>query len=287
VTRSRTSLSIALGFAAAFAAAGADAASPPPKGTRPAVKKPAPELVREQRALDILKASSDRLAAAKSMAFTAVVTYEYPSQLGPAIAYTTTSDVLLQRPDRLRVVTLGDGPASEFYYDGRQMMAYAPAENLVAVAAAPPTTDAMLKSAYDSAAIYFPFTDLIVADPYKAATDGVKLAFYIGQSKVVGGVVTDMVAYATDDIFVQAWIGAEDKLPRRVRAVYRNDPLRLRHQLDVSNWQLDVAVPADAFTSAKAVAAPKIAFASPQIPKPAGAQAPKAKPAKAAAPKAQ
>jgi hypothetical protein len=206
-----------------------------------------------------------------------VVTYEYPSQLGPAIAYTTTSDVLMQRPDRLRVVTLGDGPASEFYYDGRQMMAFAPAENLVAVAAAPPTTDAMLKAAYDSAAIYFPFTDLIVADPYKAATDGVKLAFYIGQSKVVGGVVTDMVAYATDDVFVQAWIGAEDKLPRRLRAVYRNDPQRLRHQLDVSNWQLDVPVPADAFASAKATAAPKIAFESPKIPKPVGAQSPKAK----------
>jgi hypothetical protein len=281
------SLSLALALAAALGAARVDAASPPAKAAKPAAKKPAPELVREQRALDILRASSDKLAAAKSMAFTAVVTYEYPSQLGPAIAYTTTSEVLMQRPDRLRVITLGDGPASEFYYDGRQMMAYAPAENLVAVAAAPPSMDAMLKAAYDSAAIYFPFTDLIVADPYKAATEGLKLAFYIGQSKVVGGVVTDMIAYATDDVFVQAWIGAEDKLPRRVRAVYRNDPQRLRHQLDLANWQLDAAIPADAFASVKAAAAPKIAFASPQIPKPVGAQAPKAKPARATAPKPQ
>ena len=30
-----------------------------------------------------------------------------------------------------------DGPASEFYYDGKKMMAYAPAENLVAIADAP------------------------------------------------------------------------------------------------------------------------------------------------------
>jgi len=286
----RESLSIALAFAAAACATGAvHAATPAQKPAKPGAKAAAParELVREQRALDILKASSDKLAAAKSMAFTAVVTYEYPSQLGPAIAYTTTSEVLMQRPDRLRVITLGDGPASEFYYDGRQMMAYAPAENLVAVAAAPPTMDAMLKAAYDSAAIYFPFTDLILADPYKAATEGLKLAFYIGQSKVVGSVVTDMVAYATDDVFVQDWIGAEDTLPRRVRAVYRNDPQRLRHQLDLANWQLDAAVPADAFASVKAAAAPKIAFASPQIPKPVGAQAPKAKPAKATAPKAQ
>jgi len=46
--------------------------------------------------------------------------------------------VTLQRPDKLHVVTLGDGPASEFYHDGRAVTAYAPAENLVAVAEARP-----------------------------------------------------------------------------------------------------------------------------------------------------
>jgi hypothetical protein len=32
------------------------------------------------------------------------------------------------------VITSGDGPASEFYYDGKVMMAFEPAANLVAVA---------------------------------------------------------------------------------------------------------------------------------------------------------
>jgi hypothetical protein len=138
--------------------------------------------------MELLKATSARLAAAKSMSFTAVVNYEFPSKLGPPIAYTIRYDVSAQRPDKLRIVSPGDGPASEFYYDGKAMMAYAPAEDLVAVADAPPTIDATLKKAYDSAAIYFPFTDMIVADPYAALTDGAKLAFYIGPSGVVGGV---------------------------------------------------------------------------------------------------
>jgi hypothetical protein len=64
---------------------------------------------------------------------------------------------------------------------------FAPAENLVAVAAAPPTIDAALKASYDSAAIYFPFPDVLVANPYKDIADGLKRAFYIGQSHVVGG----------------------------------------------------------------------------------------------------
>jgi hypothetical protein len=161
------------------------------------------------------------------------------------------------------VIQSGDGPASEYYYDGKTMTAFSPAENLVAVAAAPPTIDAALKAAYDSAAIYFPFTDLIVADPYKDIADELKQAFYIGQSKIVGGTTTDMVAYATDHTFIQIWIGAEDKLPRRVHAVFRDDPERLRHQMDLSDWQLGPAVVPDDFASAKTAAAKPIPFAHP------------------------
>jgi len=95
-----------------------------------------------------------------------------------------------------------------------------------------------------------------------------KLAFYIGQSKSVGGTTTDMVAYANDDVFIQIWIGAEDKLPRRARAVYSADPVHLRHQLDLSNWQLDGTVPADAFATAKAASAKPIEFAAPAFVKP-------------------
>ena len=92
----------------------------------------------DQHALDVIKAACDRLAAAKSMAFTAIVSYESPSRIGPPLIYSTKSEVIMQRPDKLRVITLGDGPRSEFYYDGKTMTAFAPAENLVAVTDAPP-----------------------------------------------------------------------------------------------------------------------------------------------------
>jgi hypothetical protein len=250
----------------------ATAPTRPAPAAKPAKKPPRPEfkLVLEPRAMELLKATSARLAAAKSMSFTAVVNYEYPSRLGPPIVYTMRYDVTMQRPDRLRVVVPGDGPASEFYYDGKAMMAFAPAENLVAVAEAPATIDATLKAAYDAAAIYYPFTDLVVADPFAALTDGAILAFYIGPSSVVGGTKTDMVAWANDDVFLQIWIGADDKLPRRIRAIYRADPLDLRHEMELSNWQLDGPIAQDAFASPKAQAAKRIAFSSPVTAPPPG-----------------
>jgi hypothetical protein len=162
----------------------------------------------EPKAIEILKAMSDRLAAAHSMSFTADVSYESPTRQGPPLVYVTQSDVTMARPNKLRVVSPGDGPASEFYYDGKVMMAYAPAENLVAVADAPPTVDAMLEAAFRTAAIYFPFTDVIVTNPYKDLADGLTLAYYVGQSHVIGGTTTDIVAYITNGVFIQAWIGA-------------------------------------------------------------------------------
>jgi hypothetical protein len=226
----------------------------------------------EPKAIEILKAASSRLAAAHSMSFTAVIAYENPSTLGPPLVYTTTNQVSLVRPNKLRVVTPADGPASEFYYDGTNMVAYAPAEQFVATAPAPPTIDATLQAAYDSAAIYFPFWDLMVADPYKDLEPVLKTAFYIGQSKVVGGVTTDMLAYVTDSVFVQIWIGNEDKLPRRVRAIYLDDPSRLRHDLELSGWQLDSAIADDTFKPSTANAKP-VEFARPDPQLPPGALA--------------
>src|SRR5213080_3679093 len=242
-----------------------------PKAAKKKVKttvaetSPAPEATPslEAKAVEILKAASSRLAAARTLKFNAVHFYESSSRHGHPLAFTTKSEVTLQRPDKLRVIMSADGPASEFYYDGKKIMAYAPAENLVAIADAPGTLDAALEQAYNSAAIYFPFDDWIVTDPYKEMSEGMKLAYYIGQSKVVGGTTTDMVAYIDHGVFIQAWIGAEDKLPRLLHAIYLDDPERLRHTLLLSDWQLDPAVPVDTFTSAKAAGANPMPFAHP------------------------
>lgn len=244
-----------------------------PPVSRPAGKPAAaPQPLMEARALDLLRASSARLAASRSMAFTATVGYEYPSRLGPPLLYTVRYEVLMQRPDRLRVLIPGDGPASQFFFDGRTIMAFAPERNLVAIEPAPPTIDEALQSAFQRSALYFPFTDLLVSDPYRALTDGVFHAFRIGPSAVIGGVPTEMVAIANKDVFLQIWISVNDKLPRRIRAVYAADRQRLRHQMDLSDWKLDPAIPAGAFDSPQARAARRMPFQNPGVPAPAGAR---------------
>ena len=71
-----------------------------------------------------------------------------------------------------------------------------------------------------------------------------------------------MVAWANNDVFLQMWIGVDDNLPRRIRAQYRADKLRLRHELDLSNWKLDPVFPPETFASAKVAGAGQMSFAA-------------------------
>jgi hypothetical protein len=223
-----------------------------------------PEL--EPRAIELLQAMSDRLTAAETLSFTAVATYESPARTGMTLAYMTRSAVTLQRPDRLRVITPGDGPSSEFYYDGTTMMAYTPDAGLVAVSDAPPSIDDMLQALYGKSATYFPFTDVIVADPYADLADGLQLAFVVGQSIVVGDTLTDIVVIANPTLQAQLWIGAEDRLPRRIQASFFDEFGHFRHVVEFSDWQIDPELPLGTFVSAAAANAPRIPFAPPGEP---------------------
>ena len=224
---------------------------------------------KEPAAMALLKAMTDRLAAAKTMSFTAVTTYESPDRTGLPLLYLTRSDVTMQRPNKLKVITLGDGPRNEFWYDGKTVQAYEPAAKLVAVVDAPDTIDAMLRAAFLHAAIYFPFTDLVVSDPMKMIEERLKVAFVVGKSAIVGGVATDIIVLVTDLAHVQLWIGSEDKLPRMMTAIFPEDPARLRHTVLLTNWKLDPPLGPDAFAFTPPPGTNRIPFAPPAARAPA------------------
>ncbi len=246
----------------------AQQASPPVAAAPPV--HPAIEPV----ALEILKAASTRLAQASALSFTALTTYEHPARTGQPLYYSTLSEVVFQRPNKLRVITPGDGPPSEFYYDGKVMVAYAPAVDLVAVADAPADFQAALKQAFEKAAIYFPFAEILVPDPYANLSEGLTSAFLVGQSKLVGGTVTDIVAFANDNVQAEIWIGVDDGLVREIRTVYPKEPGQGRTEVQFSNWHLGAEVAPAEFTTPHAATSPRMTFARPDAPPPAPAAKP-------------
>ena len=246
-----------------------------PANTDPAQQQTALPPALEPKALEILKAASAALSKASTLSFTAVSTYERAARNGQPLYYSSIHEVTMQRPDKLRVITPGDGTPDEFYYDGKTMMAFVPSSSLVAVSDAPPSIDKLIDAAWDKAAIYFPFSDVIGSDPYAEISKTMKSAFYVGRSIAVGGVTTDMVALAGDDVAAEIWIGVDDHLPRLVRVVYAHEPAHARYQTEFSHWALNIPVQPGTFTSQQAAAATHIAFAPPK-----GAEPPKATPNK-------
>ena len=254
---------LALAAPAAFAqnAPAPTQAAPAAQAATPAEAAPAPTL--EPKAMAILKATSQKLGAAKTVAFTAVSTYERAARNGQPLYYSSIHEVTLERPDKLRVITPGDGTPDEFYYDGKTMKAYVPSSNVVAVADAPPTIDQLLDHAWEKAAIYFPFADVLASDPMAELSKTLKTAFYVGRSIAVGGVPTEMIALAGDEVAAEVWIGVADHLPRQVRVVYANEPAHARYQTVFSDWRLNVPVTPGMFTNPKALRAERIDFAPP------------------------
>jgi hypothetical protein len=234
-----------------------------PAPSQPAAPNLGAKIEVEPAAIALVKAMSDKLAAAKTMSFTALATYESPDRTGEPLAYATLSEVTLQRPDKLRVISPGDGPRTEFCYDGKTAQAYEPAANIVATAEAPDTIDAMLHAAYERGAIYFPFTDLIVSDPMATIGDNLTLAFVVGKSTVVGGVPTDIVVLVGKYAHVQLWIGSEDRLPRMARAVFLGDPAHYRHTAQFSDWKIDPVLAPDTFRFTPPAGAIRVPFADP------------------------
>ena len=208
----------------------------------------------EPKAIDVLKAVGNRLAAAHTVFVVAVETVDSLSR---------RSEVTLQRPDKLRVSLSGDGQRLESYCNGNTMVTYSAAEKAFTIAKAPPTINECLKDAYKSAALETPAVDLILSDLHADLLRGLKHASLVGHS-VLAGETTDVVSYSDDNVSVQMWVGTEDKLPRRLQVVYLNDPKRSPHSALFSDWKMDAPVRPDVFTSLNRGSGDRIESAEPR-----------------------
>ncbi|MEJ0091964.1 MAG: DUF2092 domain-containing protein [Methylocella sp.] len=217
----------------------------------------------DQAALDILKAASDRLANAKSLSFVALGAFDVPARNGQPLFYHTRSDVLLVRPNKLRVIVPGDGPPSEFYFDGTHVAVLTPQQDLLAVTEVPGNLEEMLDKIYKKAGIYFPFVDVLVADPYTALTSGLTGAFVIGKSTLVGGTTTDVLSISDEHVHLQIWIGAEDKLPRLIWATAADSAEKPRHMVQFSDWKIDGDVSQASFAPQRKPTTKEIPFGRP------------------------
>lgn len=244
-------LFVSLGFGSAIAQTPTVVLTAPPKQI-PAI---------EQGALDIIKQMSTTLAGAKTLQFQARVQSDAPSIDGIPVIYTSRSEFAVQRPNKVSVITSGQGLTSELIYDGQAIVAITPNTDIVAYSKAPENIDDMAAFIFNKAGLYFPGGVILLSDPYSSLTGDMRAAFLVEKTKLVGGVETDVIVLAGSGVEGQFWIGSKDKLPYMISMIYTKEPNRPRVTIDFSHWKIDAPIDSGRFNTAKLANAIKADFA--------------------------
>ena len=180
------------------------------------------QTIKDERALTLLKGMSDTLARSQTLNFRVRGLVPLAAPTGQYVNLITSSHVVMQRPDKLFVESRGDMFPSDIYYDGKTLTAVAFDENFYAQReAANPTIDAFIQNAQPGSDALAPFVELLASDPYAVLTEDMSSALLVGQS-VIGGVLTDHLAFIADGTDWEIWIGTADKLPRLMVVSYRD-----------------------------------------------------------------
>src|SRR5262249_36878513 len=104
------------------------------------------------------------------------------------------------------------------------------------------------------------------ATPSIDMASGLQHAHYAGRLPF-RGTNADVISFSRDRMLVQMWVGTEDRLPKEIRITSIDDPNKFRHTLTLSDWQINPAVPPEAFTAVKGLT-PEHAEAG--VPRPVG-----------------
>jgi hypothetical protein len=240
-----------------------EAPQTPEPAVQPGRPETAPTPFMEQRALDLLKRMSATLGAAKAFTYHSRSTVEVPATTGQLITLFATSDVALERPNKLRIHVTGEVPNFEFYYNGTNIAAFAPKNQVYSVASAPDTIDAMLKFVMDKTGIYFPSADVMYSDPYAMLTKDLTSAFVVGPT-TVDGAPCEHLAFMGPGVNWEIWIGTgKSALPRRLVVTYTEVQNFPRFLVEFSDWNLKPTLAASRFVFQKPSNATQIEFSSP------------------------
>jgi hypothetical protein len=154
----------------------------------------------------------------------------------------TTADILVRRPDRMKADVVGDDDKSHaLFYDGKTLTVFVPAKNYYAQAAAPNTIGATIDMAESNYGIDFPTPDLLRAASGEGFSEGLTAAGYVGKSRV-GDDECDHYAYRSAEVDYQLWIETGDKaLPRKFVITSKKDPAQPEYTA-VNTWNLSPKV---------------------------------------------
>jgi hypothetical protein len=221
---------------------------------------PPPAPIIDQYALDRLKQMSEKLTSTKAFTYHSSSSIELQAVTGQFLTFFVESEVVLQRPNKLRVNVSGDVPDIQLYFDGAKVSAFDPQKNVHAASGPLATIDEMLDFVMNKAQINFPSADFMYSDPYAVMTKNLTHAIVVGPS-MVNGVPCEHFAYMEPGINWEIWIeSGKNALPLRLAMTYKQVPNFPRFLVEFFDWNLKPKLKANTFVFKAPANAKQIEF---------------------------
>jgi hypothetical protein len=208
----------------------------------------------------ILKAMSDYVGSQKSISATFDSDIEVITPDLQKIQFTSSGQLQLSRPDKIRVRRTGGYTDVEMIYDGKTLTLSGNHTKAYVQQDMTGSTDQMIDQVQAKLGTAMPGTDLLLTNSYDVLTADVIDGRHIGQG-VVDGVECEHLAFRNADTDWQIWVetGARP-IPRKYVITSKAVAGAPQYTLRIKDWKTDAATGDDAFAFKPQADAKKIAI---------------------------
>ena len=194
-------------------------------------------LAQEPDAKAMLKSMSDYVSAQKTIELTFDSDIEIITPQLEKIQFTSSGDVLLSRPNKLRAHRVGGYADVALFFDGKTVNIFGKNANAYAQFDAPGSMDQLIEALRAGHGIALPGADLLLSNSYETLVADVIEAKYMGRG-VIDGVECEHLAFRNMDTDWQLWVKVGDS-PRPCKMVITSKSVNSAPQytLRVKSWK--------------------------------------------------
>jgi hypothetical protein len=199
-------------------------------------------------ALEILKAATEPLKDAKAYSFRALVSHDLLGTNDQIITTFSTSEITVQRPNKLHIKFRGRGEPVDLFYDGSgKAVLYSASSKFYTTLPTPTTIDGVLAD-ISKKGVTIAVRNFLESDPYTSLTDGLTTGYAVGNVDLFGEKVYHL-AFTEPGAEWQVWVVSGDR-PRvkRLEVIDRDKPHNPRIAVDFFDWDLNPTTSPDMFT---------------------------------------
>lgn len=163
------------------------------------------------------------------------------------IQFASSSEVLVQRPDKIRAHRKGGFSDVELVFDGKVASVLGRSINGYAQFQAPGTLDQLIEALRAGHGVALPAADLLKPNAYEVLVADVMEAKYMGPA-VIDGVECDHLAFRNFDTDWQLWIETGDKpFPRKMVITSKTINSAPQYTVRIKSWKAGVKPAPNAF----------------------------------------